>query len=319
MKIVLSRKGFDSSFGGVASPVFIEDGKFLSLPIPLNSPEAERLGYDVSYNDLNLHGHNYGQLVQDLSRHKRKKRLSGEMLVRLGLDLLKDVYPIRDLDWRPLFGQLGSAQGHLKRQGIGKGDIFLFFGLYNWVKKENGLYSYVKNEKPFHMLWGWFQVEDVIDLDNPEDKIQAWMKQHPYFYMPGVKGKALYLGSRDLTIDEKVILKGGGVGIYKEYRQDLRLSRKGSGQCTDWLVPAVLYSEDKAKLPSYHQDPGRWTKEGDMYRLKAVSIGQEFVFESEDHPGATEWIVSLIGKGIEASVALSSDGACSENKNNHTD
>ncbi|MCB5272211.1 MAG: hypothetical protein LHW56_10250 [Candidatus Cloacimonetes bacterium] len=298
MKIILSRKGFDSSFGGVASPVFTQDGKFLSLPIPLNSPEAERLGYDVSYNDLNLHGHNYGHLVQDLSRNKRRNQLSGDMLVRLGLDLLKDVYPKRDKAWRPLLGQLGSAQGHLKKQGIGTGDIFLFFGLYNWVKKENGLYSYEKGEKPFHLLWGWFQVEDVIDLDRPGDKIQDWMSHHPYFYMPGVKGKALYLGSRDLVIDEKVIIKGGGVGIYDKYREDLRLSRQGSGKCTDWLVPTFMYSEDKTKLPTYHQDPGRWTKEGDRCGLKAVSIGQEFVFESEDHPGAIDWIVSLIGRGM---------------------
>ena len=33
MKIVLSRKGFDSAAGGVASPI-LPDGKMLSLPIP---------------------------------------------------------------------------------------------------------------------------------------------------------------------------------------------------------------------------------------------------------------------------------------------
>lgn len=42
MKIILSRKGFDSAFGGVASPVFTEEGKFLSLPIPVKRPEAIR-------------------------------------------------------------------------------------------------------------------------------------------------------------------------------------------------------------------------------------------------------------------------------------
>lgn len=298
MKIVLSRKGFDSSFGGVASPVFTEDERFLSLPIPLNRPEETRkLGYKISYHDLNLYGHNYGQLVEDLSRNKGTRRLRADALVRLGLDLLKDVYPDRDQDWRPLFGQLGSAQGHLSKQGIGRGDIFLFFGLYNWVRKEKGLYSYEKNEQAFHMLWGWFQIDDVIDLDKPDNKIQAWMKYHPYFYMPDVKRKALYLGSQDLTIGQKVMIKGGGVGIFDKYRQELQLSRKGSARCTDWLVPAFLYNEDKTKLPTYHQDPARWRKEGDRYNLTAVSIGQEFVFDSEDHLGATDWIVGLINNG----------------------
>ncbi len=299
MKIIISRKGFDSSYGGVASPVFTADRKYLSLPIPLNKPdESRKLGYSISYNDLSLHGHNYGHLVQDLSRHKSKNKLSGETLVRLGLDLLKEVYPLRDKAWRPLFGQLGSAQGHLRKQGIGQGDIFLFFGLYNWVRQANGIYSYEKNEQPFHMLWGWFQVETVLDLDKPGSKIQAWMKYHPYFYMPGVKGKALYLGAKDLTIAQKVIIKGGGVGIFDEYREDLQLTRPGSERCTDWLVPAFLYNKDKVKLPTYHQDRSRWKKEGEQYNLTAVSIGQEFVFDSADHPGATEWLVSLINKGF---------------------
>ena len=33
MKIILSRKGFDSGYGGIASPV-LPDGTLLSLPIP---------------------------------------------------------------------------------------------------------------------------------------------------------------------------------------------------------------------------------------------------------------------------------------------
>ena len=33
MKIIISRKGFDSISGGVPSPIF-PDGKILSLPIP---------------------------------------------------------------------------------------------------------------------------------------------------------------------------------------------------------------------------------------------------------------------------------------------
>jgi hypothetical protein len=36
MKIVLSRKGFDSANGGVPSPIF-PDGRLLSLPIPASA------------------------------------------------------------------------------------------------------------------------------------------------------------------------------------------------------------------------------------------------------------------------------------------
>ncbi len=34
MKVILSRKGFDSSAGGYPSPHFVQDGRLLSLPIP---------------------------------------------------------------------------------------------------------------------------------------------------------------------------------------------------------------------------------------------------------------------------------------------
>lgn len=39
MKIILSRKGFDSAAGGYTSPLFINEGKLLSLPIPEDNEE----------------------------------------------------------------------------------------------------------------------------------------------------------------------------------------------------------------------------------------------------------------------------------------
>jgi hypothetical protein len=54
MKIILSRKGFDSTSGGVPSPIF-EDGTMISLPIPYKTgvpygdiatglPQFDRMG-----------------------------------------------------------------------------------------------------------------------------------------------------------------------------------------------------------------------------------------------------------------------------------
>lgn len=40
MRIIISRKGFDSKYGGVPSPI-LPDGRLLSLPIPL----ADNLTY----------------------------------------------------------------------------------------------------------------------------------------------------------------------------------------------------------------------------------------------------------------------------------
>ena len=38
MKVILSRKGFDSANGGILSPIF-EDGTMLSFPIPSKDVE----------------------------------------------------------------------------------------------------------------------------------------------------------------------------------------------------------------------------------------------------------------------------------------
>ncbi|WP_418483231.1 hypothetical protein [Dysosmobacter sp.] len=40
MKIILSRKGFDSANGGIVSPIF-EDGTMVSFPIPSDDEDKE--------------------------------------------------------------------------------------------------------------------------------------------------------------------------------------------------------------------------------------------------------------------------------------
>ena len=52
MKLILSRKGFDSSAGGIASPI-LPDGRMISLPIPSS-------GDDFTFADINVPGCRYG-------------------------------------------------------------------------------------------------------------------------------------------------------------------------------------------------------------------------------------------------------------------
>lgn len=56
MKVIISRKGFDSGYGGVASPI-MPDGNMISLPIP-----------GVSYNRFE----DMSKLVSDLTKGKVK-------------------------------------------------------------------------------------------------------------------------------------------------------------------------------------------------------------------------------------------------------
>ncbi|HSH28138.1 MAG TPA: hypothetical protein VK972_10310, partial [Wenzhouxiangella sp.] len=68
MKIILSRKGFDSAAGGVPSPI-LPDGRIVSLPIPdQRSP--------VRYGEIGSDGRDIGALVSNLTggRIRRSSR-----------------------------------------------------------------------------------------------------------------------------------------------------------------------------------------------------------------------------------------------------
>ena len=70
MKIILSRKGFDSGYGGYPSPIIETNGtkEMLSLPIPLEDDKR-------SYKDLWYKEQNYFKLIQDLSKGKFEKKI----------------------------------------------------------------------------------------------------------------------------------------------------------------------------------------------------------------------------------------------------
>src|SRR4051794_5371637 len=104
MKLVLSRKGIDSSFGSCASPI-LPNGRLCWMPIP----ETTACKPDLpTYDDLSFHGRTLGEIISELS----KGRIASTQQVHLDPDL----YPAhvdRLPGWRPAFGQTGAAQRHL--------------------------------------------------------------------------------------------------------------------------------------------------------------------------------------------------------------
>lgn len=129
MRIVLSRKGFDSAAGGGPSPIV--EGRPLTLPIP-----AGRGPSRTSYRALGLDEH-----VTHASRG------------RLGADDLCHHDPMFLPDGRAILGQCGAAQTHLERQRVGLGDVFLFLGLFR-----------DRRAPPHHRIFGWLRVEEMLHL-----------------------------------------------------------------------------------------------------------------------------------------------------------
>jgi len=63
--------------------------------------------------------------------------------------------------WRPLFGQAEKASKHLINQGVGPGDIFLFFGRFR--RTQMSAHGIEFTGRSFHVIWGLLEVDEVRD------------------------------------------------------------------------------------------------------------------------------------------------------------
>lgn len=278
MKIILSRKGFDASAGGVASPIF-PDHTLLSLPIP--DPKAT-----VTYNDLYWKEHHLGELVEGLTHGRVDRQASAH--------LDPDLYPAlcpRPPAWRPLFGQDGAAQSHLTNQGVGVGDLFLFFGWFRAVE-EHTRYRFAKGAPDQHLIYGWLQVGTVLTGAEIARSVPVWAASHPH--CGGSRGphNTVYIASARLTLDGQPTALPGA-GYFQHYHSELCLTAPGQLR-TQWRLPRWFYPEEGKPPLSYHADPGRWSCDADYAYLRSAMRGQEFVFDTQSYPEALQWVASML-------------------------
>ena len=278
-KLILSRKGFDSKAGGCPSPIFTHDGTMVSLPIPV--PQGQ-----TRYRDLHHNGENMGDLVRDLSDGDYG-RLA---YAHLDPDVNRTIRLEREDGWRGLFGQLTpSASGHLLNHAVGIGDVFLFFGLFQWVEKERGRWRYVRDEPPFHVLWGWLQVGGVHVRDDLADDDFPWARRHPHMHEPPNQYNLLYFASRDLDLGRGRIADGSGV--FGCYDDRLRLTRRG-GTATQWRLPRWFHPGDD-RTPLSNMGAAEWTLGDDGVYVQRTGYGQEFVLDLDEYPQGRRWVAGL--------------------------
>jgi hypothetical protein len=280
MKIIFSRKGFDSGSGGVASPIF-PSGELHPLPIPesLPGPHSKR------YQDIQAGGLSSGPLVADLT----EGRIKSDQLAHLDPDLNPLSLP-RSAHWRPVFGQAGAAEKHLQNQGVKGGDVFVFYGWFRAVERVAGRYRYVRHAPDLHVIFGWLQVEQRLSVDIPH-QIPDWAQEHPH--CKAVKYAALdciYLSTNRLHLPGTETLRPGA-GVFPRFAPELCLTAAGHSRSI-WRLPAWLYP--RSSCLSYHSDRSRWTREEDTVLLRTVGRGQEFVLDCQEYPEALAWLYHLL-------------------------
>lgn len=151
MKVVFSRKGFDSQYGGMPSPI-LPDGRLLPLPIPSTRDSATLA--DLDFADASL-----DQLLCDLSAGKHGLQTHVHFDPDLGGRHVANL-----VNWRPALGQTGSAQSHLSRHGIGAGDVFLFFGWFRLTECTGGKWRFAPGAPDLHVLFGWLEIDEVLPV-----------------------------------------------------------------------------------------------------------------------------------------------------------
>lgn len=257
MKVVLSRKGFDSGYGRIPSPV-LPDGTLLSLPIPTSKSGCR-------FTELEAGGRTYAEAIV---------QLGGDPRMAAGCcHLDPDLRPGRALGWVPAFGQTGAAQTHLENQGVGVGDLFLFFGRFRQTEQTtDGHLRYVRGTPVQQIIFGYLKVGEVVQGERVRD--YSW---HPHAENPDpLPNNTLYLAaSRAGGTD----LPGSGV---LDHRPDRVLTAPGLAssrwRLLDWMTRTqISYHSPKSVQAGYFQSAAK---------------GQEFVIDAT--PEVSTWAESVL-------------------------
>lgn len=266
MKIVLSRKGFDSSNGGCPSPI-LPDGTLLSLPIPSKIDS-------IKYIDLMHDGKSLFEIIKEIDPRTSIKE---NWFCHLDPDI-RD-YGIVE-DWLALFGQEGSSQKHLENHGIGPGDIFLFFGWFRQTESVGGKLRFVKNEQGKHIIWGYFQVDATY---RSYGELPSQFSYHPHATPErfSKKSNCIYSAAEKLSPGKD----SHGYGTFK-YHPSLVLTKEG-------------FSRSRWQLPEFFKDVGISYHSSKSFKeegyFDSARIGQEFVVAEDGK--VTEWALSKIAIG----------------------
>lgn len=238
MKVIFSRKGFDSSAGGVPSPIV--NGRPISIPIPTNHRS------ETTYGQLGL-----GDIVSRIT----KNRYTAASLCHHD--------PMFEGE-KCAFGQTAASQSHLANNGVGVGDVFLFFGLFSDLSRKDR----------HHRIFGFLRIDEVVHVGaNPTlcDQPSGFKSRHPHTIGEWNANNTIYLGPGKFATTSK---------------NSLRLSKSGE-KISLWKVPSWLRT---AGL-TYHGRQSRW---GDDDTLQVVGRGQEFITDITENSEAKLWLGKTI-------------------------
>lgn len=250
MQVILSRKGFDSKNGSQPSPL-MPDGTLLSLPIPSKDDF-------IKFTDLSYNGKSYFEIIKELNP---KSKIKEKYLCHVDPDIRQDALH-RTNNWKPLFGQVGSAGGHLINKKVKKGDLFLFFGWFRETEQKSGVLIYKKDAPDLHIIYGYLLIGSIYTSDHFPPSVSYHAHAKPKFRKK--KNTLLFEAADKLPF----VSNYPGGGCFK-YNKKLVLTKEGFSR-SQWDLPPFF----KELSISYHSK-----KSFKKDYFDSAKIGQEFVIQ----------------------------------------
>ena len=279
-RIILSRKGFDSSAGG--HPNWIFKNKLYPIPIP-------QAYSGIAYKEMQFENNlSYFDVMKDLGITQFSEG-------HLDPDIHAKQLSQRKTHWQGIFGQHGAALSHLNHRNVGEDDLFLFFGWFKQIDYVNNKFSYVKEAPDIHVVWGYLEVDQIIDFQKKRPDL--WMQYHPHYVF---REDYSTLNSLFLAKPNSTLFPNQPGAAWLNFHEKLILTKpeenKKRGQ---WLLPRCFFDNDDKCLLSYHEKRIGKKKNKNWYEVAAANRGQEFVLNTELLPknsklSLIDWLENLI-------------------------
>lgn len=278
MKIVLSRKGADSGNCKASNLVlFYNLGQSEIIMIPIPNDEDK-----IAYKDI-IFSRNY---ERDLYTKGYLKSYNIDLSSHCHLDPnLANYY--EDLNFLGSVGQVGSSQTHLENQKVEIGDVFIFFGRFDFQKISTDNVETIMKDK--HVMFGYLQIGEIIypnKLTAQErtfyEKKYPWLASQPHWNFEKYKdtgNNCIYIAREKCSFDENI----KGYGMFK-FNENLILTKKGK-TISKWNLPKPL----RHLNISYHDKSSH-----KLTYFQSAMRGQEFVIEESKK--AEKWAENLIKK-----------------------
>jgi hypothetical protein len=316
-KVVLSRKGFDSSAGGDYSPFDPQTGSYVVLPIPVDDEEVT-IYNPLKYEDIHIKG-NYLTGYPETNLKSLMKAMMKTATIKTKGEKKQSEYAHFDPWLGPCpwlaehsnhsigaFGQIGVPQQHLHTQKVGEDSLFLFFSRFKPIKpigqnRENIIVPDISDEnlnEGLYFIYGWLKVKKVIrQYGDIQDDNR--LSRHPhatqaYFDKedPVVRKKnnTIYIADELLFPDNMI----PGCGYFPRLNKYLCLSASDSDQkhgkwiSSRWRLPQ-FFDETRPSFLCKRE----WLKNEDGSCLVEIPRRwQEAVFEESEE--FCRWFESLL-------------------------